>query len=458
MGVTTSRLSRDALIEKYDGQAPRYTRYPTVTQFTPEVMPEIYSAWLKGLPDDEPVSLFIHVPFCSRLCWNCARNTRPASGRGMVAAYVLYLEKELLAVHRALGRRRLRVSSIHFGGGTPNILKPIELRAVMATLSAAFRFAGSLEVGAELDPEILTKEWVTIASVNGLSRASLGVQNLDRNVQAAVHRPEAFDHIADCMRWLRDGGVTSINMDLMYGLPHQTRANTLATLDSVMTLRPERVSLLGYTLPPGMTDSRKLIEEAALPGASERLDQSDAAAERLTSEGYVHIGLDQFALPEDDLCQAQAEGRLHRNFQGYTADSNQVVIGMGPSAIGSLPQGFVQNALQERDWRKALDHDQLPVALGAMLNADDRLRGEIIERLLCDFAVDLGEIASRYGRKPRDLVHELSRLESFAADGLVETEGSRLTVTEVGRLVVRDICAVFDVSFREAEARQSRAK
>ena len=168
--------------------------------------------------------------------------------------------------------------------------------------------------------------------------------------------------------------------------------------------------------------------------------------------------MDHFALPEDDLCQAQAEGRLHRNFQGYTADSTQVVIGMGPSAIGSLPQGFAQNALQERDWRKALDHDQLPVALGAMLSADDRFRGEIIERLLCEFAVDLGEIASRYGRKPRDLVHELSRLESFAADGLVETEGSRLTVTEVGRLVVRDICAVFDVSFREAEARQSRAK
>jgi len=453
MGVTTSRLSRDALIEKYDGRVPLYTSYPTVAQFTPEVTPEIYAGWLKGLPDDEAVSLYIHVPFCSRLCWNCARNTRPAISRGTVAAYVLYLEKELLAVHRALGRRRLRVSSIQFGGGTPNILKPMELRSVMATLSAAFRFAGSLEVGAELDPETLTKDWVTLASVNGLSRAGLGVQNLDRNVQAAVHRPEAFDHIADCMRWLRDGGVTSINMDLMYGLPRQTRANTLATLDSMMTLRPERVSLLGYALPPGMTVSRTLIEEAALPGASERLDQIDAAAERLTSEGYVHIGMDHFALPEDDLCQAQAEGHLHRNFQGYTADSTPVVIGMGPSAIGSLPQGFARNALQVGDWRKALDHDQLPIALGAMLSADDRFRGEIIERLLCDFAVDLGEIASRYGRKPRDLVHELSRLESFAADGLIESEGTRLRVTEAGRRVVRNICAVFDVSFREAEGR-----
>jgi oxygen-independent coproporphyrinogen-3 oxidase len=417
------------------------------------VTPEIYAGWLKGLPDDDAVALYIHVPYCSRLCWTCARNTRTVSGHGPVAAYVLYLEKELLAVHRALGRRRLRVSSIHFGGGTPNILKPIELRSIMAALSAAFRFAGSLEVGAELDPETLTKDWVTTASVNGLSRASLGVQNLDRKAQAAVLRPEAFDHIADCVTWLRDGGVTSINMDLMYGLPRQTVANTLATLDSMMTLRPDRVSLLGYTLASGMTDSQKLIGQAALPGATERLDQIEAAAGRLASEGYLRIGMDHFVLPEDDLCRAQAEGRLHRNFQGYTADSAQVLIGMGPSALSSLPQGFAQNAFQVGDWRKALDQDQLPVALGVRLNADDRFRGEIIERLLCDFAVDLGEIASRYGRKPRDLVHELSRLESFAADGLVESEGARLQVTEAGRQVVRNICAVFDVSFRDAKGR-----
>lgn len=457
MGVTTARLSRDALIEKYDGRAPRYTSYPTALQFTPEVTPEMYAGWLKGLPDDEPVSLYIHVPFCSRLCWYCGCNTRAVNNHGPVAAYVLYLEKELLALHRALGRRRLRVSSIHFGGGTPNMLKPIEVRSIMAALSAAFRFAGGLEVAAELDPEILTREWVATASVNGLSRASLGVQNLDREVQAAVNRPEAFDHIADCVRWLRDGGVTSINMDLMYGLPHQTVANTLATVDSLMTLRPERISLFGYAHVPWMKSHQKLILEAALPGASERLDQFDAAAERLASEGYVRVGMDHFAVPEDDLCQAQAEGRLHRNFQGYTTDSAQVLIGMGPSAIGSLPQGFVQNASQDVDWRKALDRDELPVVRGVELSGDDRFRGEIIERLMCDFAVDLGEVATRYGRKPRDLVHELSRLEAFAADGLVQTEGSRLKVTAAGQVVVRSICAVFDVYFREAEGRHSRA-
>lgn len=457
MSVQSARLSRDALIEKYDGRAPRYTSYPTAVQFTPEVTPEDYAGWLRSLPDDEAVSLYIHVPFCSRLCWYCACNTRAVNTHGPVAAYVLYLERELLTVHKALGRRRLRVASVHFGGGTPNMLRPIEFRSIMAALSAGFRFAGSLEVAAELDPEILTREWVATASVNGLSRASLGVQNLDRKVQAAVNRIEAIDHIADCVRWLRDGGVSSINMDLMYGLPHQTVANTLATVDSLMTLRPDRISLFGYAHVPWMKPHQKLIEEAALPGASERLDQFDAAAERLASEGYVRIGMDHFALPEDDLCLAQAEGRLHRNFQGYTTDTAGVLIGMGPSAIGSLPQGYVQNAGQERDWRKALDQDQLPVAKGVALSADDRLRAEIIERLMCDFAVDLGEVCARDGRSPRKLVHEIASLETFAADGLVELDGYRVQVTEAGRLVVRSICAVFDVYFRAAEGRHSRA-
>lgn len=451
------RLSRDELIEKYDGRAPRYTSYPTAVQFSPEVTPEIYAGWLKALPDDEPVSLYIHVPFCSRLCWYCGCNTRAVNGHGPVAAYVLYLEKEMLALHKALGRRRLRVSSIHFGGGTPNMLSPVEVRSILGALSTAFRFAGGLEVAAELDPEILTKEWVTTACVNGLSRASLGVQNLDPKVQAAVNRPEAFQHIADCVRWLREGGVSSINMDLMYGLPHQTVANTLSTVDQLMTLRPERISLFGYAHVPWMKSHQKLIDEAALPGASERLDQFEAAAARLASEGYVRIGMDHFAVPEDDLCLAQAEGRMHRNFQGYTTDSAGVLLGLGPSSIGSLPQGFVQNASQEIEWRKALDHETLPVARGVMTSADDRFRGEIIERLMCDFEVDLGEIAARYGRSPRDLVHELSRLEAFAADGLVESMGSRLKVTEAGRVVVRSICAVFDVYFREAEGRHSRS-
>lgn len=457
MGVETARLSRDALIEKYDGRAPRYTSYPTAVQFTPEVTPEMYAGWLAALPDDEAVSLYIHVPFCSRLCWYCACNTRAVNHHGPVAAYVLYLEKELLAVHRALGRRRPRVSSIHFGGGTPNMLKPIEIRSIMAALSAAFRFSGGLEVAAELDPEILTKEWVTTASVNGLSRASLGVQNLDRKVQAAVNRIEAVEHIAHCVRWLRDGGVSSINMDLMYGLPRQTVANTLQTVDTLMVLRPERISLFGYAHVPWMKAHQKLIDESALPGASERLDQFDAAAERLVSEGYVRIGMDHFALPDDDLCLAQAEGRLHRNFQGYTTDSAGVLIGMGPSAIGSLPQGFAQNASQELDWRKALDRDELPVARGVKLNADDRFRGEIIERLMCNFAVDLGELCVRDGRNSRELVHEMARLEDFAADGLVEIDGLRLRVTEAGKVVIRSICAVFDLYFREAEGRHSRA-
>ncbi len=457
MSVQTARLSRDALIEKYDGRAPRYTSYPTALQFTPQVTAATYRDWLDRLPDDEAVSLYIHVPFCSRLCWYCGCNTRAVNHHGPVAAYVFYLEKEILELHKALHGRRPRISTIHFGGGTPNMLNPEEVASILAALSGAFRFGSALEVAAELDPEVLTQDWVTTACVNGLSRASLGVQNLDRKVQAAVNRIEAFEQIAGAVRWLRRGGVSSINMDLMYGLPHQTVANTLATVDSLMTLRPERVSLFGYAHVPWMKPHQKLIAESTLPGAAERLDQFDAAAERLASEGYVRVGLDHFAVPEDDLARASVEGRLHRNFQGYTTDTAETLLGLGPSAIGLLPQGFVQNAAQELDWRKALDHDVLPISRGVELSADDRFRGEIIERLMCDFAVDLGEVCARDGRHPRDLVHEISQLETFAADGLVELDGFRVKVTEPGRLLVRSVCAVFDIYLREAEGRHSRA-
>lgn len=252
MPITTAQLDRDALVEKYDGRAPRYTSYPTALQFSPAVDSEAYRGWLGRLPEDEPVSLYIHVPFCWRLCWCCGCNTRAVNRHGPVAAYVLYLEKEILALHKALQERRLTVSYLHFGGGAPNMLNEEEVTSIFAALSSAFRFAGGMEVAAELDPEVLTHDWVRTACVNGLSRASLGVQNLHPKVQAAANRIEAFGQIAEAVHWLRQGGVTSINMDLMYGLPHQTVANTLATVDSLMTLRPERISLFGYAPVPWM--------------------------------------------------------------------------------------------------------------------------------------------------------------------------------------------------------------
>ncbi len=320
-----------------------------------------------------------------------------------------------------------------------------------------FELTPELEVAAELDPAVLTRGWVAAAAARGLSRASLGVQTLAPEVQAAVNREDTLEQIRDGVRWLRDAGVRSINFDLMYGLPHQTTANTLATLDQVLPLRPERLALFGYAHVPWMKAHQKLIDEAALPGAAARLDQSETAAERLAAEGYVPIGLDHFALPDDPLAIAQANGALRRNFQGYTTDVARTLVGLGASAIGGLPQGFVQNAAQELAWREGVKSGELPIVRGVAVSAEDRFRGEIIERLMCDFAVDLAAVAARHGRKDLNFAPEFERLQRFLDDGLAERDGLTIRVTPRGRLLVRSIAAAFDAYFSAAAGRHARA-
>jgi oxygen-independent coproporphyrinogen-3 oxidase len=298
---------------------------------------------------------------------------------------------------------------------------------------------------------------VDAAAAHGLTRASLGVQNLDPQVQAAVNRFETPQQVADAVGWLRGANVRSINIDLMYGLPHQTTANTLATLDAIIAFAPERIALFGYAHVPWMKAHQKLIDEADLPGAAERLEQAESAAERLVSAGYVRIGLDHFALPDDELAQAAAEGRLHRNFQGYTTDAAPTLLGLGASSIGRLPQGYVQNASQELAWRKAVGIGRLPVARGVAFTAEDRFRGDIIEGLMCDLSADLTAAAERHGRDPAELDQAVSRLAPFLADGLVRFEDGRLQVVGDGRLVIRSICAVFDVHFDPDGGRHARS-
>jgi len=454
--ISSQTLSRAALIAKYDGRAPRYTSYPTAVQFTADVDAGVYAGWLGGLSVDEAVSLYLHIPFCARLCWYCGCNTRAVNRHAPVRDYVTYLMRETAMLADALPDR-MKVDAVHLGGGTPNMLTPDELDLIFGTLKQTFDLSPTAEIAAELDPEILTRDWVKAAAAKGLNRASLGVQNLAPEVQAAVNRVEHFSHIASCVGWLREFGVASINMDLMYGLPRQTVANTLDTVREILTVRPERLALFGYAHVPWMKSHQQLIKDEDLPGAAERLDQSEAAAELLVSEGYVRIGLDHFALPGDSLCKAMAQGRMHRNFQGYTTDEAPVLLGLGASAIGNLPQGFTQNVSQELGWRAAIDRGDLPIARGVALTDDDRFRGEIIERLMCDFDVDLAQVCARHGRDLADLDDTRPGLADLAADGLLTMEGDRVIVTEAGRLVVRTLCALFDIYFAPEGGRHARA-
>jgi oxygen-independent coproporphyrinogen III oxidase len=444
-----------ALLPSYDSRAPRYTSYPTAVQFTPDVTPAVYGDWLEQLSLDEPLSIYAHIPFCARLCWYCGCNTRVVHRGELIADYVALLDKEIgLVAGRLPGRGR--VQSVHLGGGTPNMLSVDDLGALFGALRRTFDLTADAEIAAELDPAQLTANWARAAARQGLNRASLGIQDLSPAVQAAVNRHEPFEVVQRAAGDLRDVGIEALNFDLMYGLPRQTAADVVDTLDQVLTLAPSRIALFGYAHVPWMKSHQKLIDEAELPNAVERLDQSQVAAERLAAEGYVSIGIDHFARPDDPMAIALAQRTLHRNFQGYTTDRAGALIGFGVSAIGRLPQGFVQNQPSELLWRGAVAAGRLPTARGVAVTAEDLFRGEVIERLMCDLSVDLEAVAARHGRQASDLAQAVEGLAPLEADGVVERNGAVIAITEVGRPFVRTACAQFDGYLDPSALRHSR--
>jgi oxygen-independent coproporphyrinogen-3 oxidase len=454
--TTATRLRQLALLPSYGGRVPRYTSYPTAAQFTPEVDADVYGDWLGALPTDRPVSLYVHVPFCARLCWYCGCNTRVINHGESISEYVALLERELALVEARLPGR-LAANAIHLGGGTPNMLRPADLATLFGALRRVFAVVPDAEIAAELDPSVLTREWVQAAARHGLSRASLGVQDLSPDVQAAVNRREPFEVVERAAGWLRSARVPSLNLDLMYGLPRQHTREVLATLDQVLTLKPERLALFGYAHVPWMKPHQKLIDERELAGEAERLAQSEAAAEKLESAGYVRIGLDHYALPDDPLAIAQAKGGLHRNFQGYTTDAAEALLGLGVSAIGRLPQGFVQNHAVEREWRAAVRAGRLPTARGVGLTEDDRVRAAIIERLMCDYEADFEALDRAFPGAARLAAEARRRLAQLERDGVAAWRGRTLAVSPEGRPFVRQVCAAFDAYLDPQTQRHSKA-
>lgn len=439
-----------------EARAPRYTSYPTALQFGPEVDEEAHRAWLRGLRDGPPVSLYVHVPFCKRLCWYCGCNTRVAHSAEPVTDYYHHLEREVALVRGAIGDA-ITVSALHLGGGSPDSLPIEELDQLFASLRGAFSVLPDAEIAAELDPSFVTDEWIKAAARNGLNRASLGVQDFDPAVQAAVNRPQSFERVAEVVGQLRAAQVASVNLDLMYGLPLQTSANVADTVDMALRLEPDRVAVFGYAHVPWMKLNQKLIRDEDLPGAAERQHQSEVAAERLTSAGFVRIGLDHYAKPEDELARSCAEGRLHRNFQGYTPDAAATLIGLGASSISRLPQGYAQNSSSVVDWRRAIEAGRLPTARGVEFIGDDRLRADIIEALMCQGAVDLVALATKHGADLRCLNSVWAPLERFEDQGLLTMDDAIVRLTATGRSMVRTVCTAFDRYFAHDTGRHALA-
>lgn len=443
------------LLKYLEQRIPRYTSYPTAAEFNASVEAQTYRRWLAAMPAGAPVSIYLHVPFCAELCLFCGCNTTVVRSHSAVTAYAELLRAEIAMVGALLDRPK--ATQIHWGGGSPTMVQPRDFMQIMATLRTHFAVAADAEIAIEIDPRTMTRDHVAAIKDAGVTRASLGVQDFEERVQQAIHRRQSFEQTARVVDWLRDAGIASINLDLMYGLPHQTVATVEATVSGTLALKPDRLALFGYAHVPWLKRHQKLLPEDALPGSAERFAQSVAAADALVSAGYQRIGLDHFALRDDLLARRQREGRLHRGFQGYTTDETSTLIGFGTSAIGALPDGYVQNAATTAAFRDAISNGRLATVRGRALTGEDRLRRNVIERLMCDLRADLAAICASHGRGTIDLAAELWQLDELKRDGLVRRCGDKIEVPESARPFVRSVCAVFDAYLAESETRFSRA-
>ncbi|MDT9599903.1 oxygen-independent coproporphyrinogen III oxidase [Sphingosinicella rhizophila] len=434
---------------------PRYTSYPTAPHFSPKVGEALYRWWLSGLVRHVDISLYLHVPFCRSMCWYCGCHTTVTARREPVERYLTALQREAELV-AAAAPRRLRLSHLHFGGGTPTLMEPAQMTSLMARLRDCFDFAATAEIAIEVDPRTLSAEMAAALGGSGFNRASLGVQSFDPEVQSAINRIQSFEETFAATEALRLNGVAGMNFDLIYGLPRQTVASCLDTVDKALRLEPDRFAVFGYAHVPSFKRHQRRIDAAALPGTAERLAQSRAIAEALIAAGYVQVGLDHFAKPGDSLAEAAGAGRLHRNFQGYTTDAAEALIGLGASAIGRLPGGYVQNAVLISEYEKRVAAGQLPITRGRAISSEDRLRGRIIERIMCDYEVDVGALCASPGLNPRMLLDE-AKLEELLRDGIIERSGTRLKVKAEARPLVRSVAAAFDAYLAGSEERHARA-
>ncbi len=446
----------DGSVLKYlSERIPRYTSYPTAPHFSPAVGATLYRSWLQALPEAARLSLYLHVPFCRSLCWYCGCHTRVPGHRDPIDRYVALLEREIALISRLAGGRR--VAHVHWGGGTPTIVGPASFLALMSSLREHFSFDPDAEIAVEIDPRRLDADMAAAFGTVGVTRASIGIQTFDERVQRAVNRVQTLDATRGCVDRLHGAGITALNVDLLYGLPHQTVASCEATVAAALELAPARFAVFGYAHVPAMKRHQRLIDEAALPSGEERLEQEQAIGEALVRAGYVRIGLDHYARPEDPLAEAQAQGRLRRNFQGYTDDPADALLGFGASSIGQLPQGYVQNATAIRDWAHSIERGEPATVRGVALTREDRLRADIIERLMCDLRADIPAILHRHDFPPGFLDAERIEIEALAADGLVRVDRGVITVPETARTLVRRIACVFDAYLKPEEGRHAVA-
>lgn len=442
MSILTVDLS---LVQKYNVPGPRYTSFPPATQFTDKVsFDALFSQMRSNAASDRELSLYFHLPFCWSLCWFCGCTTVITADQKASGRYLEYLKKELDLMGQMLNPRR-KVVQLHFGGGTPTFLTPDEIRTLGQWIRGRFNLAPDIEAAVEIDPRRLVREHLVALREAGFNRASIGVQDHNPEVQKAVHRIQPFDQTKRVVEWIRETGFASLNVDLIYGLPNQTPDSFERTLDEVLTLEPNRFAVFSYAHVPWMKPAQKIVATRVLPTPEVKLRVLKRTIEKLTSVGYVYIGMDHFARADDELALAQKRKTLQRNFQGYSTRGGADIYAFGMSSISQTDSTYWQNHKELSAYSAALDEGNLPVAKGCLLTDEDKRRRQTIMRLMCDLSLDYAAMSALLKVDfKQHFAQELASLGDLAADGLIEQSESGLVVTEAGRLFIRNIAMRFD--------------
>ena len=433
------------LIKKYNVPGPRYTSYPPATHFTKEIAPELFLERIRANNQTErDLSLYFHLPFCYSLCWFCGCTTVITTSPKKSAEYIGFLAREMDLLQPLLNPKR-KVVQLHFGGGTPTFSSPDEIRRLGELIHARFNFAPDLEAGVETDPRRLTRDHLLALREVGFNRASMGVQDNDPAVQKTVHRIQPFEMTRQVVGWMRETGFQSINIDLIYGLPRQTPPGFLKTLEEVLSLRPDRFAVFNYAHVPWMKPAQKILKSDWLPTPETKLELLKLAIERLTAAGYVYIGMDHFARAEDELAVAQRQKTLQRNFQGYSTRGGADIYAFGMSSISQADGLYWQNHKELPAYYAALRAGQLPLHRGYLMTDEDRIRRATIMRLMCDLGLDYGPMSQLLGLDFKNhFAAELASLDDMEQDGLLVRSPERLHVTDLGRLLIRNIAMRFD--------------
>ncbi|MER9442268.1 oxygen-independent coproporphyrinogen III oxidase [Mesorhizobium sp. M0340] len=445
---------RPELVARLGENVPRYTSYPTAPHFHTGVDAAICRGWLQALNDGDEISLYLHIPYCDKLCWFCACHTKQTRHYEPVTTYLRSLHAEIATIADLVAGKG-RVRAAHFGGGSPTMLKPQDIVALGTVLRNSFTFLPGAKISVEIEPNDMDDTRLDALAEIGMTRASLGVQDFDPKVQKAINREQSLLQTKTVVDGVRSRGVESVNLDLLYGLPHQTRESIASTVAQALTLEPDRIALLGYAHVPWFKKHQTMIDEAWLPGPAERFAQSQLAACLMLNAGYETVGMDHFAKPNDALAVAARTGTLHRNFQGYTEDHCETLIGLGPSSISQFREGYAQNLPSTAEYGRMVAEGGLAAVRGIALSEDDRVRGWIIERLMCDFAFSAIELVRRFGEAGQRHLLKASSTALHGPARLLELDGDRFVVPAESRPFVRSIAAKFDRYFETGTARHS---